>query len=94
MIKQIKQMTVIPRNEHNAMTEASVRGGRANRAGKPMETLNKCSMDETRDLKLQLPNCVIFGKPGPQLSYLQTGDNNIFQTASQSFYENQLKQNT
>lgn len=44
--------------------------------------------------ELQLTNRVSFGTWGPQLFYLQAGGNNAFQTASQSFYENQLKEYT
>lgn len=46
--------------------------------GSPWEMLTKCLLNETRDLKLQLTNCTIFGKPVPQLSYLKTGVNNSF----------------
>lgn len=51
-------------------------------------------VEQDKSSKLQFTNSVIFGKSEPQLSYLQAGDNNTFQMASQSFYENQLEQYT
>lgn len=42
-------------------------------------------VEKDKSPKLQFTNCVNFGKSVPQLSYLQAGDNNTFQMASQSF---------
>lgn len=56
--------------------------------GRPVRNTQYMLVEQDKSAKLQFTISVIFGKLGPHLSYSQAVDNNTFQMASQSFYEN------